>query len=303
MNQTDRWTERLAMRGMTKPTVIGGLLLMGACSVEVREPHPVVVVAQARPDTLPLRVPDPASIPEGVHGDAIRRGRAILLAAGDSLPEYVGNDLTCTNCHLDAGTRAWAAPWVGVYSRFPQYRSRNAQVNLIEDRINDCIQRSLGGKPLPWDHPAMRDIIAYMGWLSVDYPVGGVVEGEGFDRFGPLDPDTARGREVYAGECARCHGDQGQGTPLAPPMWGERSYSIGAGMARLRTAAAFIRRNMPFDRPGTISDQQAYDVAAYINSQPRRDFRGKENDWPLGDHPPDVAYPTRAMQRSGNQPR
>lgn len=272
-----------------------GALLFSGCTLETREPAAATVVAAAHPDTLPLRIPQDATIPEGVHGASIRRGRAILMATGDSLPAFVGNDLKCTSCHLDAGTRAWAAPWVGVYSRFPQYRSRNATVNLIEDRINDCLQRSLGGKPLPWDHPAMRDIIAYLGWLSVDYPVGGVVRGEGFDRFGPLDPDTAAGREVFAGECARCHGPSGQGSELGPPVWGDRSFTIGAGMARLRTAAAFIHRNMPFDRPGTLSEQQAYDVAAYVTRQPRPDFPAKDLDWPLGDHPPDVAYRTRAM--------
>ncbi len=272
-----------------------GALLPAGCTLEVREPAAATVVAAAHPDTLPLRIPRDATIPEGVHGASIRRGRAILMATRDSLPGFVGNDLKCTSCHLDAGTRAWAAPWVGVYSRFPQYRSRNATVNLIEDRINDCLQRSLGGKPLPWDHPAMRDIIAYMGWLSVEYPVGGVVRGEGFDRFGPLDPDTVAGREVFAVECARCHGASGQGGELGPPVWGDRSFTIGAGMARLRTAAAFIRSNMPFDRPGTLSEQQAFDVAAYVTRQPRRDFPGKELDWPRGDHPPDVAYRTRAM--------
>ncbi|PYP36153.1 MAG: cytochrome C [Gemmatimonadetes bacterium] len=85
----------------------------------------------------------------------------------------------------------------------------------------------------------------------------------------------------------------GEGTAGAPPLWGAASYNIGAGMARVRTAAEFISRNMPFDTPGTLADQQAFDVAAYVNARPRPDFRGKENDWPNGDSPPDVAYPTR----------
>ena len=72
------------------------------------------------------------------------------------------------------------------------------------------------------------------------------------------------------------------------------SYNIGAGMTRVRTAAEFISRNMPFDAPGTLTDRQAFDVAAYVNAHPRPDFRGKENDWPNGNPPPDVAYPTRS---------
>ena len=290
----------MAIRTAGLVAIVGGVMLSG-CSLEVRERPAAAVVAAAHPDTLPLRVPAESAMPPGELGVSIRRGKAILMFTGDSLPDNVGNDLNCTSCHLDAGTRAWAAPWVGVYARFPQYRSRNARVNLIEDRINDCFQRSLGGKALPWTDPAMRDIISYMRWLSVDYPVGGVVEGEGFDLIGPLEPDTAAGREVFATACSRCHGDGGQGTDRAPPVWGDRSYTIGAGMARLFTAAAFVRRTMPFDRPGTLSDQQAFDVAAYVTSQPRRDFPGKELDWPLGNPPPDAAYPTQARQNP--QPR
>jgi thiosulfate dehydrogenase len=64
-------------------------------------------------------------------------------------------------------------------------------------------------------------------------------------------------------------------------------------MSRVRTAAEFISRNMPFDAPGALSDSQAFNVAAYVNAHARPDFRGKENDWPNGDPPSDVAYPTR----------
>ena len=84
---------------------------------------------------------------------------------------------------------------------------------------------------------------------------------------------------------------------MAPPVWGARSYNIGAGMARARTAAAFIRDNMPFDQPGTLTDQQALDVAAYVNAHGRPDFPDKVHDWPNGDPPPDVAYPTEAARR------
>jgi thiosulfate dehydrogenase len=68
-------------------------------------------------------------------------------------------------------------------------------------------------------------------------------------------------------------------------------------MARLRTAAAFIRDNMPNDRAVVLDDQQAFDVAAYVVSRPRADFAGKMDDWPYGDPPPDVAYPTKAGRR------
>ena len=86
----------------------------------------------------------------------------------------------------------------------------------------------------------------------------------------------------------------GQGTPAGPPLWGPKSYNIGASMARLRTAASFIKYNMPNDRAVVLSDQQAADVAAYVVSRPRPDFTPKDRDWPRGDPPPDVAYPIKA---------
>jgi thiosulfate dehydrogenase len=95
-----------------------------------------------------------------------------------------------------------------------------------------------------------------------------------------------------------------KGTPgYYPPLWGPDSYTIGAGMARLRTAASFIRYNMPFDTPGILTDQQAFDVAAYVVSQSRPDFGPKALDWPNGDPPPDVAYPTNAAPVSPKERR
>jgi thiosulfate dehydrogenase len=186
--------------------------------------------------------------------------------------------------------------WVGVYARFPQYRSRAGATQIIEDRINDCIKRSLNGRPLVPESRDMRDIIAYMAFLSSGYPVGAEVDGQGLRPVPPLEPDARKGREVFAARCARCHGEKGQGLDLAPPVWGPQSFNIGAGMARLRTAAAFIRARMPQDSAGVLTDQEAYDVARFITSQPRPDFKGKERDWPRGDPPPDVAYATLAKK-------
>lgn len=247
--------------------------------------------AGASPRRVAFSVPDPASIPDGPLGASIRRGRAILEATSDSLPGHVGNALRCTSCHLDGGTRKDVMSWVGVYARFPQYRSRSGAVIDLEERIGDCFERSLNGRSPAYDSREMRDMIAYMAWLSRDTPVGHETEGQGMRRLEPLPADSAAGRVTYLAACTRCHGEDGQGLqPPAPPLWGPRSYNIGAGMARLRTAAAFIHAAMPHDRPGTLSAQQAFDVAAYINAQPRPDFARKALDWPNGDPPPDVAY-------------
>lgn len=284
-----------------------GLLIVAAavCGCGTAD-TPAALPPQAQAAPTAFRVPADSEIPDDQVGASIRRGRAILAATRDSLPDHVGNSLRCTSCHLKDGTQANAAPWVGVYSRFPQYRSRNAKVNLIEDRINDCFRRSLDGKPLARDSREMTDIIAYMAFLSRGVAPPGDVPGQGFAKLKPLTPDTARGRVVYANQCARCHGGKGEGmnnpdpagTPrYYPPVWGPESYNIGAGMARLFTIASFVRHNMPYDRPGTLTDAEAFDVAGYVASRPRPDFADKALDWPKGDPPPDVAYRTNAAQQ------
>jgi thiosulfate dehydrogenase len=238
-------------------------------------------------------------------GAAIRRGKALLANTLDSLPEHAGSGLRCFSCHLKEGTQPGAFPLLGAYSRYPQYRSRNGLVNLIEDRVNDCFERSLNGKALPKEGREMRDIVAYLAFMSRGVAPPGEVPGMGVRTLEPLPADTAQGREIFSETCSRCHGPDGAGTVLAPPLWGARSFNVGAGMARLRTAAAFIRDNMPFDRAVILSDQHAYDVAAYILSRPRPDFARKADDWPNGDPPPDVAYPTRAatLKASGSRPK
>jgi len=236
-------------------------------------------------------------IPAGPYGDAVRRGRALLTATRDSLPNHVGNKLRCTSCHLDEGRRETGS-WMGVFARYPQYRARSGVVETIEYRVNDCFRRSMNGAALDPAGPDMRDIVAYFAFLSRGVtvapppPPGG--SSARLQKWATFKADTAAGAQVFAASCAKCHGAAGEGTAGAPPLWGAESYNVGAGMTRVRTAAEFISRNMPFDTPGTLTDSQAFDVAAFVNAHPRPDFRGKENDWPNGDPPPDVAYPTRS---------
>lgn len=242
-------------------------------------------------------VPDESSIPSGPVGDAIRRGRLLLTDTATQLPEYAGNDLRCSSCHLEAGRRPYAAPWVGIWGVFPEYRSRNARINALEDRINDCFERSLNGKRLPLDSDDLRAMMSYMHWLSQGVPTGVSVTGRGFRRIdAPAPPDRGRGRVVYDTRCAACHGPEGQGMAgasgeiLYPALWGPRSFNVGAGMARLSTAAAFVKANMPFHEPGTLTDQEAFDVAAFFTAQPRPDFSSKHLDWPEGGKPKDARY-------------
>ena len=184
-----------------------------------------------------------------------------------------------------------------MWGVFPEYRARNAQVNTLTDRINDCFERSLNGKRLPSDAPEMTAILTYMQWLSREVPTGQSVAGRGFLRLQSEKPASAtRGAPLYAEHCANCHGQQGAGrgsvgtADFVPPLWGPKAFNIGAGMARLNNAAAFIKANMPLGNGGTLDDQSAYDIAAYVIKQPRPDFARKLQDWPQGGKPPDARY-------------
>lgn len=279
------------MRTPRTPALVAAAALTLACG---RAPSTPGVA----PPRMALLGPSDSLIPDGPLGAAIRRGRALLDATRDSLPDHVGDRLRCASCHLDAGRRS-TGTLVGTYARYPQYRSRSGTVETLQFRVNDCFRRSMNGTPLAADGADMRDIIAYLWFLSRGVPVAAAPPRRAApNALATLTPDTAAGARVFTAICAKCHGPDGQGTAVAPPLWGPQSFNIGAGMARARTAAAFIRANMPFDLPGTLSDQQALDVAAFVTAHPRPDFPDKIHDWPNGDPPPDVAYPTLRATRT-----
>jgi len=199
--------------------------------------------------------PDESTIPADPQGDAIRLGQKLLFQ---------------TSLLLNGGRQPNAAPWVGIWGVFPEYRTRNARIYSLQDRINDCYERSMNGKALPYDSKEMLGMLAYMHWLSKDVPTGMDVEGRGFIKItAPQEPDAKRGEKVYAEKCAACHQADGQG-----------QYA----------AAAFTKANMPLGQGYTLTDQEAFDVALYFTRQPRPDFAEKSLDWPEGVKPEDARY-------------
>jgi thiosulfate dehydrogenase len=181
---------------------------------------------------------------------------------------------------------------VGLWGAFPTYLPRAGRVGTLEDRINGCFLRSMNGKPLPPGSEEMRGMLAYIAWLSTGVPVGAEVEGRGIPALSaPAPPDPVRGKAVYARACAACHGEDGQGSDDVPPLWGPKSFNIGAGMARGSKAAAFVKANMSgLGGANPLTAQEAYDVSAYFTQQPRPDFPDKVKDWPRGGKPADSRY-------------
>lgn len=250
-------------------------------------------MSQTEPDGLDaiFSHPSPDSIPGGQRGEQIRLGYQLVVHTQEFAAAYVGNALTCANCHLDAGLDPNSASYVGLSRAYPEYRARTGRVVTLADRINECFERGLNGKAIPQDSHKLQAIVAYIEWLSKDVPQGSRMAWRGIPRLqSNRPPDVGNGGKVFTARCAFCHGADGQGTMAAPPLWGPRSYNIAAEMARIPVAASFIKSNMPRTRGWALSDQDAYDVAAYINSQPRPDFPGKGNDWPKGEKPADIPY-------------
>lgn len=244
-----------------------------------------------------FNVPNLTDIPAGPMGESILRGKDILEHTYEKLPQYVGAKLNCTSCHLNSGTTRFAGPWIGVVAKFPQFRARSGKVDTLPDRVNDCFERSLNGKRLPENSSAMTDIVSYMTWLSKGHRIGSDIDGSGMPKL-LLDrpPDIQNGKNVYGQKCAACHQSHGHGLTLDtgqviyPALWGHRSFNVGAGMARLQTAAGYVKQNMPLGQGGTLTDDEAWDVAAYFTQQERPDFKKKHLDWPKGDKPKDARY-------------
>jgi thiosulfate dehydrogenase len=204
----------------------------------------------------------------------------------------ITNGLNCQNCHLDAGTRPFGNNYGGVAARYPMFRPRSGAIESIEFRINDCLQRSLNGEPIDNNSKEMRAMVAYMKWIGKDVPKGTKPKGAGLPDLPYLDraADPAKGKLVYIAKCQTCHGSDGLGQFNAdstgyfyPPLWGNQSYNTGAGLYRLSRFASYVKFNMPFgianyEKPH-LTDEEAWDVAAFVNSQPRPVKPYKE-DWP-----------------------
>lgn len=216
------------------------------------------------------------AIPDDEFGALVRKGEQIFTNTQEHASQFVGNELQCSNCHLNAGRLANSAPLWAAWGMYPKYRGKNKHVNDYAERLQGCFRYSMNGTPPPRGDEVLQALQAYTYWLAQDAPAGKKLDGAGYPTLDDPDktPDFARGKQVFADHCALCHGDNGQGqraangAPAFPPLWGKGSYNWGAGMHRVNTAAGFIKANMPLGA-ATLSDQQAWDVAQYIDSHER----------------------------------
>jgi thiosulfate dehydrogenase len=232
--------------------------------------------AAAPPGATAFAPPPDAAIPGDDFGKQVELGRKIFLEPDKYAAAYVGNHLSCENCHLDAGRLADSAPLWGAWPMYPAYRSKNRHVNTFAERLQGCFRFSMNGKAPPAGDPVLVALESYAYWMSQGAPVGKALPGRGYPKLPKpaRAPDYARGATVFGRDCALCHGADGQGQRVAgrtvfPALWGPDSFNWGAGMHQVNNAAAFIKANMPLGRGGTLSDQDAWDVAWFMDAHER----------------------------------
>src|SRR6185312_4410286 len=269
-------------------------------------PDPVAIVLSKE-----WKAPDSSELGHTRQDDLIRYGRDLILHTGDFFGPHgtiapISNGMNCGNCHIDAGTRIWGNNFSMVAATYPIFRNRSGKIETVEMRINDCFERSLNGKKLPDSAKEMKAMIAYIKWVGKDVAKGMKTKGSGIEKLPFLNraADTTKGKIVYVTNCQRCHGKNGEGKLadnkkeyLYPPLWGANSYNTGAGIYQLSKFAGYIKDNMPLGTTFAIpqlSVEQAWDVAAFVNSQPRPskditmdwpDISTKPFDYPFGPYP------------------
>lgn len=250
--------------------------------------------------------PAESTIPNDATGDMIRYGKLLLtetykyLGAESSMP-YSGSKLACSNCHMDNGAGAFGAPWAVVWFKYGAggrgpYAPRSDNYLDMENRINDCMKRSMNGIELPRDSYEIQSMKAYMTWMSTGMQVEDWTQVVGQGNIGVKDMTRAAnpvlGKPIFEENCAVCHGYTGAGVfdantqkYIYPSVWGVDSFNDGAGMARLRTAVGFVKGNMPYgwanasDTTHQLSTENAWDVTAYLLSNLRPSWSGHLNDW------------------------
>lgn len=274
---------RIHSVAMATAALLSGVAIY-VSSTSAKASHDQQQVAPATSSAAPVvdkratfAAPTLSTMPTDDFGQMVRLGEQIFEDPAHEASTYVGNDLRCSNCHLDAGRLANSAPMWGAYVSYPAYRSKNGHVNTFEERLQGCFRFSMNGKAPPLGDKVLVALESYSYWMSKGAPIDPDIAGRGYPKLDkpPMPPDYHRGQSVYGEHCALCHGPNGagrqanDGSPAFPALWGPDSFNWGAGMGSFENAADFIRANMPLGQAESLSVQEAWDVAIFMDSQER----------------------------------
>ncbi len=306
-NIADVAPRRFSMAVLTAAVLAVGI--SGCTQPEPTERNPVeyklVTTDDANEDIGSYVLPQDTSIADEPNAERIMYGKRLLNETKRLLPDNVGAEMNCNSCHIAQGKIPLGDPYINSHNFYPRVMPRSESMVNLTQRINGCFQRSMNGKPLKPESEEMLSMLAYMEWLSQKTPKAQKVD---INNAGKVDEslvgDPVHGEKIYEAQCATCHGDNGEGIKdsrgdiVFPPLWGDESFNIGAGMARTYKAAAFVKYNMPmgiqtkglWGHGNVLSDQDAIDVAEFFTHKPRPDFAKKGGDWPSGKKPKDARY-------------
>ena len=236
------------------------------------------------------------------YGKSIIAHTAAYFGPKGSLA-HLTNGMNCQNCHLEAGTQPWANNFAVTKDKYPRIAGRSGKIQTLFDRINGCFQRSMNGNKLDTTSKEMRAMAAYITYLGSNSKKDMKPQGAGLPQINFINraANPEKGQLVYITFCQRCHGENGQGQLnktgneyTYPPLWGNDSYNDGAGLYRLSSFASFVKSNMPYEVTShwspSLTQQHAWDVAAFVNSQPRP-HKDQHSDYPdLKKKPFDAPY-------------
>lgn len=290
------------MRTNTFLTILFGSLMAGTAIIAVSDQPEIIeestiatdaIVEVSKPSVW--QAPDESLMPANekemiLYGKELIKNTSLYLGPKGTVAS-MSNGMNCQNCHLDAGAKAWGNNYSAVASTYPKFRERSGAEEDIPKRVNDCFERSLNGKALPEVGKEMQAIVSYINFLGTNVQKGDKPEGSGITEVLFLDraADPEKGKLVYQNKCVSCHMVNGEGMANAdktgytyPPLWGDHSYNDGAGLFRLSRFAGYVKSNMPlgvnYENP-QLTDEEAWDVAAYVNSQ-ARPKKNIKKDWP-----------------------
>lgn len=216
------------------------------------------------------------------HWPQVLRGQALAARTYELLPKYTRAKLHCASCHLSEGRDPDAAWWVGMHEAY-------GTVPALQARINSCFMHSENGTALCTPagdggtgncdgNADMQALLTYMSWLDAQWARrhGKETPPRGYPAIPTLTGDASRGRGVFEQKCAVCHGKDGQGrypddggVYFRPALWGPDSFNAQAGMGNPAMSAPFVHANMPLGAGGLLTVEEAWDVATFIDSQPR----------------------------------
>jgi len=271
----------------------GGMapVLLACCAVGAVTIAATLTFGPRRSSASNANVP---SIATEEYGKRLLAQTSELVGPDNADPNmrFAGSRMSCGSCHLGTGTEPGTLALLPATQHYPRFSPRVGGTTDIEDRVNECMQRSLNGKPLARNSPEMIAMASYIRSLGDRNSAMGASLLKAKEPPAFKTPDRAAdlkaGKQVFDDHCARCHGSDGTGLMadakpidgyVFPPLWGPDSFNDGAGMHRVLTAARFIKARMPLGK-ADLTDDQAFDVAAYINSQPRPHMANLDRDFP-----------------------